>query len=498
MTIEDLIRIQQRVRACLREWRAAGKGDAPKPFGVEEPGNDARTWLFNAENLDDDQEFAEFFAAIARPTDHDPDLLAVTVSVLLAIDDELWADAGSIVSIVESISHLVKRHSRNLPELYLRSPELVLAYFLGWCNRSFNADSRGLDGTPHKAHFIVVRYLATSVESCFTWLERRVDGFPSGMAHDSPWEARLLRRLTARRGGCGCWERPARENDRKKKSKTCIRFHHISRWNPVARASGRVWTLWRFLQKAVKGFVGRFQPGSFPSGMLWDLWQTDARANREAAKDRLTESGTVWQLLSAIIMSPLAIAAAGGSVPAGDHDVEILREKLQSPESTEVIIDELKASPDQFSAVKLRAWMEEFGRLVEKPLLKLVHVAARICTNDACGERKSPGPHCWHCKRPFDPNDPLYVLEGWLIVEDDHMGVFQRRNEYLCRCHPRKVWQTCPECRHNPKIGRSQRTSELYFNQERAGRRDYSHFQTGPGVHFGRRDVGDELDERDV
>jgi hypothetical protein len=225
---------------------------------------------------------------------------AVAVAVLLAVDPDLREPLEPVLMAIVKISRLLRRRSSRDPAIHRRAPEFVLAYFLGWRNRSFDLNRNDLQGVPSNVRWLVLKYLVDSVGSSLHWLEDKVIGFPPG---EDPWTwaSRLLNRLIARRGRCDCWARSAAlhsldvaphsldrsdlpENSRRK-ALTCLRQHNIRAWQPLQPTrregtDGEKWTLWRFLQRAAKGFLGDFNAARFPTGMLWDQWNVEAEEYR--------------------------------------------------------------------------------------------------------------------------------------------------------------------------------------------------------------------------
>ena len=157
-----------------------------------------------------------------------------------------------------------------------------------------------MDGIPGGVRYLVLEYLEDSIGSCLNWLRRYVIGFPPD---EQPlgWAERVLNRLIADRGGCLCWTRAAQlqpedvdpdafdfaalRGNAKRKAQTCLAQHRLRAWDPRRplnpnRLDRGSWTLWRFLQRASKGFLGNFRPAQFPTGMFWDCWQGAAESER--------------------------------------------------------------------------------------------------------------------------------------------------------------------------------------------------------------------------
>jgi hypothetical protein len=240
-------------------------------------------------------EFIRFLDDYVQFEHPDPVERAVAVAVLLVIGPALWGDPAGVLEVINRICRLLARRAARDPKCYRRAPEFVMAYLVGWCNPWFNVNSRGLDGCPDGVRFLVLNYLADSVDFCFPWLERNVIGFSPGPDRWY-WAVKIFNRLIARKGRRTNWERAAElyaraidpdtyppaelQNNARRKANKEIHQHRIRAWlpwkplNPNESSRG-VWTLWLFLQRAVKGAMGEFDPTRFPSGMLWEVWNTE-------------------------------------------------------------------------------------------------------------------------------------------------------------------------------------------------------------------------------
>lgn len=196
------------------------------------------------------------------------------VLVTLAVLADSWPPPPEVVA---EIMELLRTRIPDPVERPGRAPEIVVAYLLGWPRPDLNrAAARWKGGLP-EARECLRAVMAVSTDSCLTWLNKFVIGFPAEDA--GYWAGRTFNLFTAGnpRLRCHCFLRVAPPGttaeeikrltgNAYKKGMTCyFGQHHLSLWNPAKLS------LWLFAQRAVKGFTGEFKPGGFPTGILYDL-----------------------------------------------------------------------------------------------------------------------------------------------------------------------------------------------------------------------------------
>jgi hypothetical protein len=285
MTVDDFGRLTAAVEQALVSWQAVELTGGP--------------------DLSNRDQFERFLASHLDFRHPDAVERAAVAAVLLAIDRPLWSSPADVLALADQVRGLLIARLAVAADRVGRAPEFAIAHLLGWPDRTINWTGRGLDGIPPRTRWLALQFLGVTVESCFNWLKSHVIGFPDG-EEALEWAQRVLNRLIAVQGRCTCWLRAAgpsfqeidaedldveqhlRGNARAK-ARTCLAQHNIRAWDPGApldptRPEGDRWTLWRFLQRAAKGFLGTFRPAQFPTGVLWDLWQAGAEADRPDVK----------------------------------------------------------------------------------------------------------------------------------------------------------------------------------------------------------------------
>jgi hypothetical protein len=174
-----------------------------------------------------------------------------------------------------------------------RAPEFVVAFLLGWercpgpsvcpvaglhAGRFPNdLNATGWTGLAEGARLLLRRRTLAWVTHCLEVMWDRpeshypwsVPGFPYEEPYE--WTDRVLATFLSHVVRCDCAARVAdNAANARRKVRSCLRRHNIDVWDPADE------TLWRFVEKGVKGFHGSLvsYPAGFPAGMLHHrLWQ---------------------------------------------------------------------------------------------------------------------------------------------------------------------------------------------------------------------------------
>lgn len=220
--------------------------------------------------------------------------VAVTLAVVAIVGQHVWPPPAGIRRRIEAalLDPSNGFDPEHLSEQFQRTPEFVLAFLLGWGRcpgpglcpiASSHAALYPIDpladdwnGVTEGARVVLRRLVIEWVGQCLGVLWNRlhtpyswsVIGFPYEAAND--WTDRVLPVLLSHVHRCDCATRVTdnRANARSKAA-ACVRNHNLDVWDPAEQS------LWRFCEKAVKGFQGSLEryPGGFTAGMLhYRLW----------------------------------------------------------------------------------------------------------------------------------------------------------------------------------------------------------------------------------
>jgi hypothetical protein len=209
------------------------------------------------------------------------------VLVTLAVVADSWTPPAEVI---EEIMKLLRENIPDPREQPDRAPEIVIAYLLGWSRPDLKKSGASWESALPESRACLRAVVYVSTDSCLTWLNQFVIGFPT----EDPgyWATRILNLFTTAHFElrCDCWRRAAPpgttpidvlrlRGNAKKKARTCLlQQHHLSLWNPLEMP------LWHFADRAVKGSAaGKFGWIQFPTGMLFDrLWHSNERPGRVA------------------------------------------------------------------------------------------------------------------------------------------------------------------------------------------------------------------------
>jgi hypothetical protein len=292
MTDAELLGLKSQVEACLREFpqfdirNVADLDNLLKSANDSDSLFDGLLWKLKPTGATSEEEYAVEEYAVA-----------VLLALLTPVD--AWPPSRARAFCRRVAALLKKEFPHNRPHSRaLRAPEFVIAYLLGWKQTMIiKWNSPRWHSIVKKATNVIYRDMFISVESCLNWMGgtedgkrrengqpwgARVIGFPHG-EDPGPWTRKLLNLFLGDRRRCDCWKRVARgiedrqglRGNAKSKAATCMRQHNIRYWNPDEplrkdEPDGEKWTLWRFSQRAIKGFIGKFRAAQFPTGMLFD------------------------------------------------------------------------------------------------------------------------------------------------------------------------------------------------------------------------------------
>ncbi len=236
-----------------------------------------------------------------------PDRAERAVLVTLAVVAASWPPP---TEVIEEIMKLLREKIPDPREQPARAPEIVIAYLLGWPRPDLNKSGIRWESALPEASACLRAVMSVCTNSCLTWLNESVIGFP----YEDPgyWATRIFNLFTASHPElrCQCFLRVSppgttlqnienlRGNAASKFITCFLQQHHLSHWNPLEMP------LWHFADRAVKGFNGEFKSrwGSFPSGMLYDLlWHSGERPGRVALVKiarRYCDSCAHWTIYS--------------------------------------------------------------------------------------------------------------------------------------------------------------------------------------------------------
>lgn len=228
----------------------------------------------------------------------DPVEMAVATALAVLVRDTMWPPPGWVT---DAICQLLRSRLCEPEEQVRRAAEVTVAYLAGW-EREMEPNAIGWDAAQPDARWVLWTEMHKSVQASLVGLQNRVIDFPDNLDVDE-WTNRILYRFLDVESHCQCWARAtsgrsqvrqwteeelasldlddiaslvSERSNAFRKATTCFSWHHIRHFELQPKPEeGEAWDLWRFAQKAVKGFLGAFdkRAGSFPAGMLFDALQ---------------------------------------------------------------------------------------------------------------------------------------------------------------------------------------------------------------------------------